>query len=344
MLPGPLHKSQLTSTQKLRIALTGMAAVILLGTLGFMLIEKMNPIDALYMTVITLSTVGFSEVTPLHPYGRFFVIFLIIFGVALVGFTASIIGQLVLEGQFSEILGRRKMESKISKMSDHYIIAGYGRVGHQVAQEFKKKNVNFVVIDKDNAAVFDLYKYGILFIQGEATDDDVLHRAGIDSANTLISTLPDEAQNVYLTLTARDMNRDLQIIARADYTGGVKKLKRAGADHVVSPHVLGGIRMAMASLRPNVVDFMHSTSLGERGLTIEEMVVPEGCRFAGETLIESNLKKEYGVTIIGIKKKDQEMSIAPKPETVLDEDDILVLIGHANDLEKLSNVLADKKR
>ncbi len=227
------------------------------------------------------------------------------------------------------------MEIKIRKMSGHYVIAGYGRVGRQIAQEFKKRNVPFVVIEKSNDAANQLFSEGCLCIQGEATDDEVLRQAGIKSAKTLISTLPDEAQNVYLTLTARDMNKDLNIIARADLEGGEKKLLRAGANHVVSPHVLGGQRMAMASLRPNVVAFMHTTALGEGGLSIEELVIPKGSRLEGKTLVESQLKKEYGLTIIGIKEIDGKMTIAPSPETVLNESDILVLLGPTEGLERL---------
>jgi len=330
----------LTAPQKLSLALSGLVIVIVAGTLGFMVLENMQPLDALYMTVITLSTVGFGEINPLHPTGRIFVIFLILFGVALAGFTASVIGQLVLEGQFKEIFGRKKMENKISKISGHIIIAGYGRVGRQVALEFARKKVNFVVIEKHEEGIQELSRDGFLFIQGEATDDDTLRVAGIETAKTLISTLPDEAQNVYLTLTARDMNAKLRIIARADYEEGIKKLKRAGADHVVTPHVLGGIRMAMASLRPNVVDFMHATSLGESGLIIEEMVIPPNCQLAGKTLVESKLKSEYGITLIGIKKQGREMTIAPGPQTMLEENDIMVLIGTTDKLEELSLMLA----
>lgn len=327
---------QMTSAQKLQLAFAGLTIIILIGMSGFMLIENLNPIDALYMTIITLSTVGFGEVTTLHPSGRIFVIFLILFGVMFSGFVVTILGQFVMEGQFNEIYGRKKMERKISKMTNHYIIAGYGRVGRQVAIEFKKKNVQFVVIERDIDSVPDLYKDSILFIQGEATEDDILRKAGIETANTLISTLPDEAQNVYLTLTARFMNKGLHIIGRADYEEGIIKLKRAGADHVVTPHVLGGIRMAMATLRPNVVDFMHSTSLGESGLTIEEMRVPEGSSLSGKSLKDSNLKQDFGVTIIGVKKTNQDMIIAPGPNIILDANDIMVLIGHEDGLENIS--------
>lgn len=322
----------------LRLTLAAVALMVF-GTTGFMLIEGMAPLQALYMTVITVSTVGFGEVAPLHPSGRIFVIILIIFGVGLAYFMASIIGQVVLEGQFSELFGRKKMENKIKKMKEHYIIAGYGRVGRQVSMEFKQRKVPFLVIERDNAGTVQLLNEGILFVEGEATDDDTLRAAGIERATTLISTLPDEAQNVYLTLTARDMNPELTIIARADYDDGVKKLKRAGADHVISPHVLGGQRMAMASLRPNVVDFMHTTSLGQGGLSIEEIVVPAGSPIVGKTLAESNFKQDYGATIIGVKKPGLNMTIAPGPATVLGEADILVLIGASEGLERLTQTL-----
>ena len=326
----------LTSSAKLQLVFVGLGVVMTLGTIGFMFFEKMGLVDALYMTVITLSTVGFREVHPLHLSGKIFVIFLITFGVALMGYTLSVFGQWILEGQFRQMFGRRKMESRIKKLSDHFIIAGYGRVGRQVAGEFRKRSVNFVIVEKNENAIEQIVNDDELHIYGDATDDEVLKRAGIDTARTLISTLPEEAQNVYLTLTARDMNRSLNIIARADNEGGEKKLVRAGANQVVTPHILGGMRMAMASLRPNVVDFMHMTSLGEGGLSIEEMIIPEGCKFSGKTLVESNLKREYNVTIIGIKKVGQKMNIAPNPDTVLTEKDILVLIGPSEDLERLS--------
>jgi voltage-gated potassium channel len=329
----------MTPEEKLRLAAYGLLAVLLVGTFGFMYLEHMSPLDSLYMTVITLSTVGFGEVNPLHSGGRTFVIFLIVFGVALAGFTFSVIGQMVLEGQIREIFGRRKMDSRIRKMTGHYIIAGYGRVGRHVASEFQRRGVSFVVVERDDEAISQLVAEHIPFVQGDSTDEDALRSAGLESASTLISTLPDEAQNVYLTLTARDMNKKLKIIARADLEGGEKKLVRAGADHVVTPHILGGMRMAMASLRPNVVDFMQMTSLGEGGLSIEELMIPANCRLSGKTLVESNIKQDYGVTIIGIKQKNKQMIIAPEPGTVLSESDILVLIGPMDSLERLGKSL-----
>ena len=329
----------MTPSDKLKLAGLALVIVVLAGTLGLMALEDMAPFDALYMTVITLSTVGFGEIRPLHDSGRLFVIVLILFGVALGGFMASAVGQWVLEGQFREIFGRRKMEQKIKKLTNHYIIAGFGRVGRMVAAEFDRRDIDFLIIERDADAIDQIMNLGYLFVQGEATEDEVLREARIEEANTMISTLPDEAQNVYLTLTARDMCPKLNIIARADYEEGEKKLRRAGANHVVSPHALGGIRMAMASLRPNVVDFMHSTSLGEGGLTIEEMVIPEGSRFVGKSLIESGLKKDYNATLIGIKKEGENMEIAPRSHTVFSARDIVVLIGRHEDLERLGKNL-----
>jgi len=326
----------LTPAQKIKLALLALAVVVFSGTVGFMFLEDMGPLDSLYMTVITLSTVGFGEVRPLHAGGRIFVIGLIVFGVATATFMASTIGQVILEGQIRKVLGRRKMETKIKKLSGHNIIAGFGRVGRQVADEFARRRVPFVVIESDNAALNYLDATGYNYVAGEATEDEVLMSAKVEHARVLISTLPSEADNVYLAMTARHMNSGLYIIARADNPGGEKKLKRAGADIVVSPHILGGMRMAMASLRPNVVDFMQMTGLGEAGLGIEEISVPEGCRFGGKTLIESGIKAEYGVTVIGIKKTDKKLQINPPPDAIIEEKDILIMVGSNDELERLT--------
>ena len=338
-----MDKHYLNSTvspfQKLRMVLLAVVLIVLIGTLGLVSLEQMSYLDALYMTVITLSTVGFGEVKQLHNDSRIFVMFLIIFGVMIGGYLVTIIGQLTFEGQFKEIVARRKMRKNINKMTNHYIIAGFGRVGRQVAREFERKKVTFVIIEKEPEEINKILAAGYNFVEGDATDEDVLHNVGIDSANTLISTLPDEAHNVYLTLTARDMNPKLKIIARADFEEGEKKLFRAGADHVVIPHVLGGMRMAFATLRPHVVDFMQIASAGEEGLSLEEITIPEKSPLHGKSLLESNLKKDYGVTIVGIKPLDGRMTLNPEPNKILKQGDILVLIGQLEHLERLNRNL-----
>jgi voltage-gated potassium channel len=309
------------------------------GTIGFTIIEKMDLLDGLYMTVITLSTVGFGEVHPLHPAGRVFAIFLIVLGLAAGTMAFSALGQFIIEGQLRNVLGRRKMKSKINKLSDHYIIAGYGRVGKEVAQAYLRRKVPFIVIENDNQILNQLDAEGHLYVEGHAIEDSVLMAAQIDKAKVLVSTLPNEADNVYLALTARHMNPNLYIICRADHPDGEKKLKRAGADHVVTPHVLGGMRMAMASLRPNVVDFMQMTALGAAGLGIEEVTVPEGCRFNGLSLIDSKVKADYDVTVVGIKKPNKELIISPPPTAIMETGDILLLVGATNRLEEFTNKL-----
>ena len=218
----------LSTVGKLRLMFLTLALTVVCGMVGFMYLEDMRPLEALYMTVITLSTVGFGEVRPLHESGRLFVVFLIIFGVVQFGLIATLMAQSMLEGHFRELVSRRKMEQRLKKLSDHFIVAGFGRVGRQVAREFTRRRVPFVVIEKDPAEIDRCVLENIPYFQGDATDEDVLAAVGLDRARALISTLPDEAQNVYLTLTARDMRPDLYIIARADFEEGEKKLVRAG--------------------------------------------------------------------------------------------------------------------
>ncbi len=325
-----------TPVRKLMIGLIALFCLLLIGTAGFMIIEKMSPLEGVYMTVITLSTVGFGEVAPLHSVGRVFVIILIVSGVVAVTFTGSAIGQFVLEGELRNILGRRKMETDIKKLSNHFIIAGYGRVGKKVGEEYSRRKASFVVIEQNEKVCADLESENIPHVKGPATEDEILLAAGVERARALVSTLPNEADNVYLALTARHMNSKLFIIARADQPEGEKKLKRAGADSVISPHILGGIRMAMASLRPNVVDFMQMTASETTGLGFEEVQVPPNCRFSGKTLIDSGIKAEYGVTVIGIKKSGQTMQINPAPTAMIESGDILVLVGANDKLERVT--------
>ncbi|MCB2230545.1 potassium channel protein [bacterium] len=317
----------------------GAVVIVSAGTVGYMYLEDWTFLDALYMTIITLSTVGFGEIRELHAESRMFTIMLIVFGVALGGFIAAAVGQLIIEGQFRELVSRRKMEKRLRKLSDHFIVAGFGRVGRRVAVEFERQQVPFVVIEKDDQSVERLLNDGYLFVQGDATEEDVLREAGIETARTLISTLPDEALNVYLTLTARHMRGDLNIIARADFEEGEKKLIRAGANNVVIPHILGGVRMAMAATRPNVVDFVQMTGFEHDGLIIEELSLPSDSVLDGKSVIDSGLKNKYGVTIIGIKKVGNRMSINPGPATVLNSGDVLVLIGDRGDVERLNRDL-----
>jgi voltage-gated potassium channel len=328
-----MNNNGLTPTRKLSLALSFIVILITIGTIGFSFLEDMSLLNGLYMTIITVSTVGFGEIQPLSIEGRLFVIILIVLSVGSGTIAVSALGEFVIEGRLRSILGRRKMQTKIKKLSNHYIIAGYGRVGRQVAEIFTQRKVPFIVIEKNNRALNQLEAEGHIYIEGEAIEDDALIRAGVERAKVLVSTLPSESDNVYLAMTARDFNHELFIICRADHPDGEKKLKRAGANQVVSPHILGGKRMAMSSLRPNVVDFMQMT---ESGLGIEEVKLPPGCRYDGQTLIDSKIKAEFGMTVIGIRKNDGHMTVNPAPSEIIRENDILVVVGDTEDLERFT--------
>jgi len=323
--------------KRLRLSLILLALILSLGTIGYSMIERWPVLDSLYMTVITLATVGFSEVKPLSEAGRVFTIFLIVFGAFNAGFIITSIAQMVLEGQLLAILGKRKMEKKVQKLKDHIILCGFGRVGRQVAREFAQRNVPFVILEKGETIVPGQGADDLIFIGGNAADDEVLEQAGIRRARAIVSTLPDDADNVYLALTARQLNPDLTIIARAESEVAKRKLIRAGANKVICPHELGGTQMAMATLRPNVVDFMRlaMSDSGSADLSIEEISVREGSALKGKTIIEAAIKSEYDAIVVGLRKTPGQVIFNPPGETVMDAGDILVVLGRTNKLEAL---------
>lgn len=313
--------------------------MIIISTIGYRLIEGGSVLDALYMSVITIATVGFKEVYQLSDTGKVFTIIVISFSVVILAYTVSTIGQLLIEGELTEILGRRKMEKEIRATKNHFIIVGFGRVGQMVFSEFGRQNVQSVVIENDAEMLPTMKKSCPLFVEGSATEDEVLIAAGIQSARGLICTIPNESDSVYITLTARQLNPNLHIIARADSKAMEKKLLRAGADRVVIPHEIGGKRLALAGLRPNVVDFMTmESSSGKLGLSIEEVEVPAGSKVAGQSLKNSDFRAQYGVTVVGIKKPSGNLELHPSGDIIIETGDILVLIGKSEDLERLEDI------
>ncbi|MEZ5358055.1 MAG: NAD-binding protein [Candidatus Zixiibacteriota bacterium] len=327
---------------RLRLAIISISLVIAAGTLGYSVIEGWGFMDSLYMTVITLSTVGFKEVHPLSDAGQMFTTFLILFGAFNLAFVVSAGAQFLLQGQLELLFGKRKMEKKVQKMKDHIILCGFGRVGGQVADEFKRRNEDFVIIEKIPGMVDEARNQGFNVLEGNAADDDMLDHAGISRAKAIVSTLPDDADNVYLALTARQINPDLFIIARAETRLAKKKLRRAGADKVVCPHELGGAQMAMATLRPNVVDFLQLASVvpgGER-LGIEEIEIRDGGSLTGKTIIEAAVKREYDAIIVGLRKKTGQVLYNPSGDVIMEDGDILIALGENSKLEKLANDLA----
>lgn len=309
------------------------------GTIGFMTIEKWGLLDSLYMTVITLGTVGFKEVHDLSDTGKIFTMGLIVVGVSVLGYVVGSLAQIMFEGQIQRVIGRKKVEKMIDKLAGHYIICGFGRIGSLICKEFTSKGLPFVVVEKQAEAIEKLEEEGYLHLKGDATLDETLLKAGISRAKGLISVVTSDTENVYITLTARGLNPDLYILARSGEEGSDIKLKRAGANKVVSPYIIGGSRMAQSILRPNVVDFIEiATGSEHMDLQMEEITIPAHSAFAGETLVSSGFRKEIGVIIVGIKKTHGKMIFNPHSQARIEGGDTLIILGEPGAITKMEDL------
>jgi voltage-gated potassium channel len=325
----------------LKISFVVLLMLISGGTVGYMSIEGWSLLDAVYMTVITLSTVGFREVHDLSDGGKMFTMGLVVVGVSVLGYIVGSLAQIMFEGQIQRIMGRKKVEKQIEALSGHYIICGFGRIGSLICKEFKANGLKFVIIEKSGETIERLEEDGYLFMKGDATLDETLLKAGIERAKGLISVVTSDTENVYITLTARGLNPNLYIMSRSGEEGSDIKLKRAGANKVVSPYTIGGNRMAQSILRPNVVDFIEiATGHEHLELQMEEIGIPDHSAFVGETLVSSGFRKEIGVIIVGIKKSHGKMVFNPHSQTKIDENDTLIVLGDPDSIHKLEDLVA----
>ncbi|MFZ5774990.1 MAG: potassium channel family protein [Thermodesulfobacteriota bacterium] len=318
----------------------GMLLLILCaGTAGYMRIENAPLLDSLYMTVITITSVGYGEIIPLSAAGRVFTIALIMVGIGFVLYLVGEITEAMVEGGMRRILGRNNMEKRVAALRNHYIVCGFGRIGKVICKNFKEHDIPFVVVESNADEIQQIDELGYLALLGSASSDEMLLRAGIKQAKGLIAVVSSDAENVYIILSARGLNPNLFIMARSSGAEGSEtKLLRAGADKVISPYFIGACRMAQLVVRPTVVDFLDlAVHGGELGLRIEELQVSEGSFIAGKTLMDSGLRQQYDLIVVAIKREQGEMQFNPNPQTRILPGDILVVLGehgHIAALEK----------
>ncbi|HEY9819582.1 MAG TPA: potassium channel protein [Candidatus Sericytochromatia bacterium] len=316
-------------------------AVALAGTLWYRFIESWSWSDAVYMTVITLATVGYGETHPLGNRGRIFTISLILMGVVSIGYIVNRFTEAVIQGYFQEGIRLRQRRRFVDTLTEHYILCGFGRTGRQIALEFKAEAIPFVTIDSEAEQVNEAIEMGYLAVQGDATLDEILLRVGIERAICLVAALPSDAENLYTVLSAKTLNPQIRAIARASTEEALTKLKRAGADAVVSPYITGGKRMAAAAVRPQVLDFMDGILTGsDRAFYLEEFLIdPQTCPAVGQTLREARLRSQSGALVLAIRRADGTLIAGPTGETQLLPDDLLICLGTAEQLRHLNSIL-----
>jgi len=313
------------------------------GTVGYRLIEGPNwsYFDALYMTAITLTTIGYQEVHPLSPAGRAFTIVLCLTGVFTLLYVASEMIRTVVSGELREDVGRRIMERTLADMRDHAIVCGLGRMGQRACKEFEAQGMPYVAIERDEHLLEDFTGRHGVYVHGDATSDEVLRKAGVERAKALLAVVASDAENLYITLSARLLNEKLAIVARAEEEGAEVKFRRAGANHVVSPYVTGGFRLAQAVIRPTVVDFIElATRSDYTEMQIEEITLKPSCPLVGQSLGERRVHQELGVTIVAIKRADGKLESNPSGSTVLEAGSTLIVLGHRDQLDRMEQIAA----
>ncbi len=321
---------------RLRLALISLSIVVAAGTVGFRLIEHWSWFDGFYMTLTTMTTIGYGEVHPLSHVGRIFNSFLIVASVLATGFTIGTLTHSLLEFEFGKAFGRRRMERELAKLSSHYIICGAGRVGRTVARALRARGQNCVIIEKDAIRARWAEEEKIPVIVGSASSEENLAKAHIDRAAGLVAAVSSDPENLYIVLTARGMKPDLKIIARASEEEATSKLLRAGASQVLSPYFFIGNRIAQLLLRPNVLDFID-TAIGTERLDIEigEVRVSEGSELAGKSFADSAIREQAGVIVLAVKDAAGAMTFNPSPAAQIRPGDCLIVIGGDAQLKKL---------
>jgi len=328
------------STRHLLLSVLLALCILVLGATGYMVIEGWDFLDAVYMTVITLTTVGYGEVHEMSRIGQLYTILLIFIGVAFCLYVAGSVVQFMIEGRIRTILGRRSLDKKIDQLKNHYIICGYGRIGRVLCNQLKRKPIDLVVIDKNRELIPILDEDKVLYLSGDATDEANLNKAGIQRAKGLIAVMATDTDNVFLVLTARQLNPDLYIIARASQDKAKSKLQAAGANKVESPYEMGAVSMAQRIIRPTVTNFLDLAFAHKRkDIQMEEIPVNSSSDLVNVMLKDSGIRQQFNLIIIAIKKPDGSMLFNPSFETVIEAGDTVIAVGQEGNLQKLEKIL-----
>jgi voltage-gated potassium channel len=328
--------------RRIESALLALAVITVAGVLGYMVFEGWSFTDALYMTVITVTTVGYREVRTLDTTGQLWTMLLLITGVGTLFYAAVSSVELVVEGTIRGYFGRRRMQAAIGRLNGHYILCGYGRVGRQVAREFARDGVPFVVVDQNPQIIEECLAEGYLALLGEASDDDVLEEAGVQRARGLVAAVDSDAENVFVVLSARKLNPKLNIVARASSEESAAKLEIAGADRTLSPYAVGGRRLASLATQPLIVDFLDVVTRGEHGIEfrLEEFGVPEDSFIAGRTIGELRIAERTGAIILATRNKEGTFDTAPSATDRIRAGDTLIVLGTREQISSLNQLVS----
>jgi voltage-gated potassium channel len=325
--------------KKLGIAIAMLFLILLIGTVGYHYLEGFTIFQALYLTVVTISTVGYGDLYARSTGGIVFTIFLISAGVGTMFYTASLVAETIVEGRLRAIMGKGKLKRIIKRMKNHYIICGCGRIGFLICRELAAEKVPFVVIEKNPEVIQKIEDEGFLCYHGDSTNDKSLLEAGIKQAKGIVCVLPTDAENLYVILTAKELNPGVFVLSRSEEEQSEHRLLRAGADRVMSPYNLGGMRMAMAILRPAMLDFIEiTTSRQSLDLRMAEVAVSEGSAVTGKTLEESEIRQNYGLIIVAVKKDSGKMVFNPVASYSIESGDKLIALGEDDNVMRFAKV------
>lgn len=326
---------------KLYISLFLLTIVLTIGVIGFLVISNETFIDSLYMTIITMSTVGFGTLHELNQTEKLFTIVLIILSIGVYGYSVTALTEYLANDNFFQLLKYKKMQQKIQKLQNHTVVCGYGRNGRQAVAKLKKFNMPCVVIEKSKIIIEELELNNILYVEGDGTDDKILNEAAILNAKSLITALPSDADNLFVVLSARQINKDFIIISRASNESSYKKLKIAGATNVIMPNKIGGEHMASLVVTPDLVEFVDRLTISDECSTnLEEIAIDDlPSEFLNKTLLDLDLRRKTGCNVIGFKNSENEYIINPEATTKLEPGSNLIVLGRPNQIEKLRQVL-----